>query len=205
MFNDLSIIFSTARDQWKYFNSIISHYYLRSHHQSVLPACYPGVQIQFAFSSPSPLSLLVRLWICSQSCASLILLESLCIPGTRKTWNISWLSKQIGQKLPMTLKLLGKPANIVGWLILLILCFFKHFSPVVPSLFPFLYLLLLLLLLFNLSEMYLAAGDYNKAIGIMGENGWTQRWVVKSVYKIVCSWWCDFAQCKAGGCKQWTE
>ena len=85
--------------------------------------------------------------------------------------------------------------------------FFWHSSPFVPLLFLILSLLLnvLLLLLFHFSEMYLAAGDYNKAIGIMGENGWTQRWVVKSVYKFVCSWWCDDAQCKTGGCKQWTE
>ena len=163
---------------------------------------------QFAFSSPSLFSLLVRLWICSQNCASLMLLESLCVPGTRRPWKISWLNRQIGQKRPMTLKLLGKPDNIVGWLILPIFCnFFWHSSPFVPLFFLILSLLLnvLLLLLFHFSEMYLAAGDYNKAIGIMGENGWTQRWVVKSVYKFVCSWWCDDAQCKTGGCKQWTE
>ena len=48
---------------------------------------------------------------------------------------------------------------------------------------PFLLLLLLLLLLLffllflylSHSDMYLAAGEYSKAIGIMGENGWTQR------------------------------
>ena len=79
---------------------------------------------QFAFSSPSLFSLLVRLWICSQNCASLMLLESLCVPGTRRPWKISWLNRQIGQKRPMTLKLLGKPDNIVGWLILPIFCIF---------------------------------------------------------------------------------